>query len=243
MTHSKYNTIFVSFHTENYNLISKYLTTSLKWLNLTYDVEEINLKDTSWSDITWYKPQFILSMLEKYPDNNIFWVDSDAAFLRQPVELVNIKENVAICYHEGLETPHPNIPKGMTKDKRLYHSGCIYATQESKPLFKTWLSLKGKYNVPDQYLINFAVEKHPNITIGKLPNTFLNTVHNNQKRCGALVVTQNPVVMHFIYSNAIEDNKKDDVLLRLYRNDGKTNMINLIHYRNSILKTGARRIK
>jgi hypothetical protein len=233
--------IIVSFYTKEYKDVVKYLITSLEWLKLPYYIREVEKKE-NWQETTWYKPSFIKEMIIANPNKKIFWVDADAAFLRYPTEIEQCQKGFNICYHSRLTTPHPKIPPGVTKDKRLYHSGCVVATSESLPLLEAWINSKNRYDVPDQYLINFAVEAHPEVPISPLSLDYLNTLHDNQRRCGSLVVTRNPAVMHFIYSNATEDGKPCSDLLSLYSTNGKKNAERLLLYRKELIKRGAKTI-
>jgi hypothetical protein len=83
--------IFVSFYTpENgYKSFSDDLKKSLEKLNIEYDIQPIKNRG-DWDANTKAKPEFILKMLERYPNRNVVWIDADAYVLSFPEKIMDL---------------------------------------------------------------------------------------------------------------------------------------------------------
>jgi len=91
------NYIVVAYYTKKtlYESMSKILVKSLERFKIPYYIEGIDsLGD--WFKNTGYKPIFIKTMLKKFPDKNIVYVDCDAEFLEYPKLFEDLDCNIAV---------------------------------------------------------------------------------------------------------------------------------------------------
>jgi hypothetical protein len=102
---SETDPVFVNYYTvgNGYEEFAKTLQASMRRFDLEFDSQPI--KDRGkWDINTKFKPEFILKMMEKYPERPIVWVDADAVFVKCPELLFNIEEDIAVHYYkEGRE--------------------------------------------------------------------------------------------------------------------------------------------
>jgi phenylpropionate dioxygenase-like ring-hydroxylating dioxygenase large terminal subunit len=92
---------------------AKRLLGSLQKFEIPYHYETIPSKGT-WQGNTQYKPSFIYSMLEKFPDKSIIYTDADSEFVKSPdlfsVLAEKCKTTMAVHYldhekHRGIKRP------------------------------------------------------------------------------------------------------------------------------------------
>ena len=78
--------VVVSYYTADtlYTAKAKTFRDSMERLHIPFYVECIDSRG-SWEHNVTYKPEFLLRMLDKFPDTAIVWVDCDAVFHRYPV--------------------------------------------------------------------------------------------------------------------------------------------------------------
>ncbi len=90
--------IFSTFYTSD-NGYEEYflkLKKSLENFNLAYYAIDIIKGEKTWIEICSYKPDFLLMVLNKFPDRNIVWIDSDAIIEKEPALLKNINKDIGI---------------------------------------------------------------------------------------------------------------------------------------------------
>jgi hypothetical protein len=100
--HDKY--IVVNFYTLDYMESAMRLKRSLEKFGLNHYMQKINRtsKDyKDWQRETFFKADFVRNMLNKFPDQDIVWMDADAEVLQYPSLLGNIPGNLAARIYQG----------------------------------------------------------------------------------------------------------------------------------------------
>jgi hypothetical protein len=117
----------VAFHTDDdlFNGHVENLRKSLIGLDIPHYTEKIH-PIGNWMENVAYKPEFILSCLDKFRDNLVY-IDADAVVREYPVLFDTIQEDIAVHYRDGVE-----MLAGT-----LYFKNC----EENKSLIKEWIDL------------------------------------------------------------------------------------------------------
>jgi hypothetical protein len=235
------NIMFVSFYTKKYKEIVKFLKSSLEWLKLPNDIIEVKENGT-WSNMTWYKPEFLLQMYHKHK-KPIFWIDADAAFIRYPKELYENEADFSICYDDELHIYHPVLQKALGEEKRTYHSGSMLINHKGIKIIEDWLAIREQWIniVPDQYVINLAVNNNKHLQLQRLSYDYINTLHVYPYNCGPVITTDDPVIMHFIFSDITDNQRtvskaKECSLYSYLTKDGYINARNIMKYKKNLIQ-------
>lgn len=112
--------VITSYYTKGtgYEKQVKELKTTLRRFNLENDV--VGIKDRgSWHKNTYYKAQFVMRMMEKYPDRPIVFVDADAKMRCNPVLFNNFDCDFACHFLHGKELLSGTLYLGNTKGSRF----------------------------------------------------------------------------------------------------------------------------
>jgi len=119
----------VSFYTKNtpYEREAKRLRANLESLQIPHHIEGIESKG-SWEENCAYKPQFLLSMWEKY-GGPLVWLDVDAKILAYPTLLDRLECDLALRINESLGKEH----------RSYLMSGTLYIN--NKAFLKNWEKL------------------------------------------------------------------------------------------------------
>ena len=88
--------IYVNWHTPNYAETASRLRLSLDEFRLPREIVELPNLGT-WRRNVRRKPEFIISMLEKYRRRPVVWIDADAEIKVPPVLLGGLFGDVAAC--------------------------------------------------------------------------------------------------------------------------------------------------
>jgi len=123
---------------EVYKVHAQKLITSLKALNIPFDITEVS-QQGDWYRNTQYKPTFLKMMLEKHaPNTNIIYVDTDAIFCRYPSYFDTLDKepevNIAVHMLDHSKRRRKNHPAEML-------SGTIYLknTDTTKQIVDEWI--------------------------------------------------------------------------------------------------------
>ena len=190
--------IITSYYTKGtaYEAQVEYLKTTLKRFNLDNDV--VGIKDQgSWHKNTYYKPNFILSMMHKHKGHPMVFVDADAKIRANPV-LFNDLDCDFACHFK--------------LDKELL-SGTLYFknNQKSRWLVKKWIEENEKHpatHMPQKNL-RAVFDKHKDeIKWEKLPVEYC-MIYDSSARYKV-----NPVVEHFQLSRQHKDSKKKKAIMK-----------------------------
>jgi len=189
------NWIITSYYTIGtfYRELADTFAKSLKQHNVLYYIEGVpNLKD--WSKNTNYKPTFLLSMLNKFPDKDIVWIDCDAELKRYP-ELFN-KLDCDVAAHEFnrslYQLHHENTPTELL-------SGTLFLRNNEKvyEIVKKWIQeCSENPRVWDQK----SLAKVLNGNYYRLPAEYCCIDRVMRK-------IQNPVIIHYQASRQVRRNK------------------------------------
>ena len=190
--------VITSYYTKGtpYENQVEHLKTTLKRFNLDNDI--VGIPDRgSWHKNTYYKPNFILSMMNKHKGRPIVFVDADAKIRSNPVLFSELKCDFA-C-HFKLE-------------KELL-SGTLYFgnTQKSRWLVKKWIEENEKHpktHMPQKNL-RAVFNKYKNeINWEALPVEYC-LIFDSSARYKV-----NPVIEHFQLSRTNKDTKKKKVMMK-----------------------------
>ena len=197
--------IITSYYTKNtpYETQVEHLKTTLKRFNL--DNEVVGIKDQGdWHKNTYYKPNFILSMLNKHKGRPVVFVDADAKIRANPILFSELDCDFA-C-HFKLE-------------KELL-SGTLYFgnTEKSRWLVRKWIEenkLHPKTHMPQKNLRSVFDKYKNEINWKPLPVEYC-MIHDSSARYKV-----NPVVEHFQLSRQYKDSKKRAVIMKRSLSDMK----------------------
>ena len=135
--------VIVSYYTKGtgYETEVQHLKTTLRRFNLENDVVGIPDKG-SWHKNTYYKPQFILRMMNKHRDRSILYVDADAKMRMNPVLFNDFNYDFACHFHHA---------------RKELLSGTLYFgnTKGSRYLIRKWMEedkLHPETNMPQKNL-------------------------------------------------------------------------------------------
>ena len=127
--------VYVSFYTNAaYQHEAERLTASLHRTACVYDV--VPESDMGWVAAVRYKPEFLLNMLDKHPDNPIVWVDADAIMVSSPDEFIDPP------YDIGVHTVNwADYPMSSRSDRETL-SGTIYLrnTEMVRDFLRAWIA-------------------------------------------------------------------------------------------------------
>ena len=133
-----------------------------------------------WSIMTFARYE-CFSLIEKY--NNVLYLDTDILIQKDIIDLLNIKENMGVCYQEA-DTVRGNVESKLiaqrfnsTKydlDKKLFNAG-IFIINDSITNgneIKDWCyKMSVKWLMADQPIINLAVQEF-NINVYDFSDTY-----------------------------------------------------------------------
>jgi len=126
--------IIISYYTPLYQEYVHKLICSLNKFNLDYYIYEAEDKG-SWIANCNYKPIFIRTMMNKFPDNPLVYTDADSFFLAEPVLFSEIQCDIA-CHHYNRQ-----IYKPFSSSKDEILSGTLFFnnSDKSKQLVDKWI--------------------------------------------------------------------------------------------------------
>ena len=92
--------IFCCFYTSNngYKKYADRLIESLNKFNLPHVIYDLNGLGDNWIELCQLKPHVLKIVMDKYPNKNIVWSDSDSIIEKEPILLKNIPNNFAVHY-------------------------------------------------------------------------------------------------------------------------------------------------
>lgn len=188
--------LITSYYTENtpYEFVFRsYLGASLsQYDKIPVYIEKIATKG-SWLQNTAYKPQLCLNALEKFPDLNVVFLDSDATILTYPKLFEEIPEEYDIALHY---LDWASWYKNGTSVKEAL-SGTLWLrnNEKIKELVKEWLSRSTSSKLWEQKCLAQILESRKDIKIYNLPldYCFINTLPNGNK---PFVSSENAVILH-----------------------------------------------
>lgn len=93
--------IVVAYYTSHpiYVKHCSHLVESLKKFNIEFHIEQIQDLG-SWQRNTQFKPRYIKSMLDKYPEFEIVYTDIDSVFMSYPILFETIKKSIAVHIYD-----------------------------------------------------------------------------------------------------------------------------------------------
>jgi len=137
MDTSKNDFIIVAYYTNTRPYIEHVnaLVLSLIHFNLKYYIYEAD-DQGSWVSNCSYKPTFIRSMMDKFPNKSIVYTDIDSIFIREPHLFSEIACDIA-CHHFNRQQYKP---RSSAKDEIL--SGTIFFNNSdtSKEIVDEWIT-------------------------------------------------------------------------------------------------------
>lgn len=150
-----------AFYSKNtqYEKHSKNLIESLNKFNLSYDVVPI-VNQGNWYANMQYKPTFLKSMLKKYPQHSIVYVDVDAIICRYPkyFDKLDQESNVNIAVHI---LDHTKFRRKHCAPEML--SGTIFLknTSETNQIVDEWIAeCKTNPKLWDQRALATVLKRH-----------------------------------------------------------------------------------
>ena len=130
--------LIVAYYTKDtiYEDHARHLESSLSRYDVPYYIQEVPNLGT-WLKNTSYKPTFLLSMLTKFPQQNIVYVDVDAEFLQYPVLFETLPE--LMTYDVAAYIFDRSCYNKSVKGFELL-SGTLFFknTEESKNIIERW---------------------------------------------------------------------------------------------------------
>ena len=184
--------IIVSFYTKKtgYETQVEELKITLQRFNLENDVVGI-LDRGSWHKNTYYKPQFILRMMNKHRGRSIVYVDADAKMRMNPVLFNNFNYDFACYFH--------------AQRKELL-SGTLYFgnTKKARHLVNMWIKedkLHPSTSMPQKNLRAVFDREKDNLKWKALPVEYC-MIYDSRSRYHI-----NPVVEHFQLSRKYKSSK------------------------------------
>jgi hypothetical protein len=233
--------VVVNFHTPEYREVAQFLKASLDWLKIPYDIIEME-RFADWKETTWFKAQFMLDMLKKH-NKPILWEDADSVFLRYPYELYELD-----CDFAAVPTKYvfPQIVPYL-KERVTYFSATIFTHPNGADILHKWKNLKNEYDKTlfDEAVLTLAVKQalddNPSLKIEKLSYDYVNTVHVDPKCCNVLISSINPAIIQFIFSNTIDQNRKNigikntQLYTTLSPTDGEGNAKKIIEFKQPLI--------
>jgi len=180
----------IGYFTQNtpYEHEAETLKLSLETFGYEYDIQSVpNLG--SWQKNTQYKAHVILSMLEKYPDQPLLYLDVDAIMVHPPMVLEGLQDKCDIA------AVHFNMTSELLSGT-VFFSGSPLCTR----LVKDWIKLNEQYpdKLPDrrpawdQRTLEMAITQNPKVRFFELPQEYTWITELTQKTQPEL----NPVIMH-----------------------------------------------
>jgi hypothetical protein len=155
--------VVIAFHTDDdrYNGYAANLRASVEALGLPYDIKQIPALG-SWLKGTNYKSTFVAEMQEKYPENDLLYVDADSSFKRRPVLF---------------DKPYPHDVGLFLRPGTELHAATIYlrSTPNARMLVKCWKALQDENpRSTDQSLLQKVVNLYGKgiIDVGQLPHAY-----------------------------------------------------------------------
>lgn len=155
--------IVIAFHTDDdrYNGYAANLRDSVEKLGLPYDIKQIP-SFGNWLKGTNHKSTFISEMQDKYPENDLLYVDADSAIKRRPVLF---------------DKPYPHDVGLFLRGTAELHAATIYlrAVPNARMLVKCWKALQvEKPGSTDQCLLQKVVNLYGKgvIDVGQLPHAY-----------------------------------------------------------------------
>lgn len=173
------------FHTGDYTPLATRLLDSCKQFGLPYHAEAIE-DFGSWARNTAYKPRFLLSMLERFPTENIVYLDADAIIRQYPELFERIEGDVALHFTSRIDPVRYRLGRllGQPKQRRYSHkvlTGTIFLrnTASSRSFIKAWIEEAG--NMPgreDQDSAERAIDISASTVFSQLPFSYVH-IHDH----------------------------------------------------------------
>jgi len=173
--------IVIGFYTEDtpYEDEIQGLVKSCANFNIQCEVRGYPSRD-SWQENTCIKPEFILDMMEEFPNKDLVYIDADGIVQQYPELFDTMTDDIAIHYKDGTELL----------------SGTIFIKNNDKmKLFiKCWINILSNHpQMIDQKGLNTTIirfAESQGVSVGKLPATYTQ-IYDLMKDAG------NPVIEHF----------------------------------------------
>lgn len=175
--------------------------------------EIVNVPDLgTWQANTQFKPAFLMNQLQRYPSDNIVYVDVDAVFLRYPALFDDLDKNPSVNVAVHLldhskyrrKTAEPEILSGTVWLRNNHETMTIVAEwiNQCKANINMWdqaalqrvLQNRGYYNLPDRYCCIFDYMASVQ---GKV------IVHNQASRVTKTFTARSPVTVQNSHSISI----------------------------------------
>lgn len=155
--------IVIAFHTDDdrYNSYAERLMASIVHFRLQHDILTIP-SFGNWLRGTNYKSKFIDDMQQKYPDDDLLYVDADSAFKQAPTLF---------------DKPYPHDVGLFLRTPHELHAATIFlrANSNARMLVRRWRELQDEHpGKTDQCLLQKVVNLYGKgiVDIGQLPHAY-----------------------------------------------------------------------
>lgn len=176
--------IFCTFYTidNGYEEYFLKLEKSLKDLNLPYYAFGLLRENNSWIDIVQKKPNFLLMVLNLYPNKNVVWVDSDSIIEKNPDIFLKptndcgiyMLNNVQLCsgtlFFKNTETGKNILNDWIIETVKINEKNSISKIQDvllwDQKILEILIKNKYMNNIfylPDEYVCIFDHPKFKNL--------------------------------------------------------------------------------
>lgn len=129
--------VAVSYYTRNtgYEGEAKRLLRDLHLFGFEHDVQGVKNRG-SWQANTHYKAEYILEMMDKYPDRSILWLDADSAIHQYPDLFDDAEYDLGVCVIDWSQFP------GGRRDKQLANAVIYLKNNERvRGFVQDWIAL------------------------------------------------------------------------------------------------------
>lgn len=161
---------FVTFYTKDtiYEwAFEKYLKPTLEKFKLDYWAKPIGNKGL-WRLNTIQKPPVILEAMEKFPNDDIVWIDSDAEILKYPDELFTLGSDIDIGVHYLDWTKHYGRKTDLGKKEMIDGTIFVYNNETMREFIKQWVNNSTAKQINHQKVLEKMLKFRPDIKVFNL---------------------------------------------------------------------------
>jgi hypothetical protein len=180
----------------------KFLMPSLKGKNIKSDIIGIP-NFGSWLTNTSYKATFIKLMLEKHPEENVVFLDSDATIEEYPKLFEEIPEEYLFGCHFLDRAKWYNKPE-LGEEKELL-SGTLFCNNclKTKEIINEWIKECSNFPKVWEQRLLARVLKRENIKVYELPleYTYIKTLPNGESS----YIKLKPIILHHQVSRKLKN--------------------------------------
>lgn len=185
--------LVVGYYTANtvYEKYAKQFVKSLRRFHIPHYVERVESLG-GWIKNICFKPTFVKTMLKKFPDKNIVYVDVDAEFFGHPVLFDSLDCTIAVYEYDGADYHKKNWKPEVL-------SGTIFFKNNEKALeiVEEWERRCKRKRIWDQKHLQDIL----NGNFEHLPPEYCK-IFDRQNHIG------NPIIVHYQCSREVKKNKK-----------------------------------